>query len=75
MPTIEVSVDLNDFDDDEIIEELESRGYQCSKDEVISDMDREEYLYLIEMIDKMPFNWYTNRIRDKLFTARHKESS
>lgn len=71
MPTIEVSVDLNDFDDDEIIEELESRGYQCSKDEFIADMDREEYLYLIKIIDKMPFNWYTNRIREKLLRAAH----
>lgn len=70
MPTIEVSIDLNDFTDDEIIREVRSRGFYCS-DQGLDDFDREEFLFLIEMIDKMPFNWYTNRIRDKLLKVAH----
>jgi hypothetical protein len=30
--TVEVDVDLNDFDDEEIIEYMESRGYTVTKD-------------------------------------------
>lgn len=29
---VEVEVDLTEFDDDSLVEELESRGYDCSAD-------------------------------------------
>lgn len=32
MPYVNVHIDLDDFDDDDLIEELESRGYTCTKD-------------------------------------------
>ena len=31
MPYVSVHVDLDNFDDDDLIEELESRGYECIK--------------------------------------------
>lgn len=35
--TVEVDIDLDDFDDEDLIEELEARGYQVSREpEVIS---------------------------------------
>ena len=33
MAMVEVNVDLGDFEDDELIEELEDRGYTIDKDE------------------------------------------
>ena len=33
MALVEVNVDLGDFEDDELIEELEDRGYTIDKDE------------------------------------------
>ena len=68
--TIDVDFDLDEWDDEELIEELEHRGYSVIKG-VTEDFDREDYDSLIEMIDKQPYSWYTRRIRDKLFTARH----
>ena len=31
MPYVSVHVDLDDFDDDDLIRELENRGYECAK--------------------------------------------
>lgn len=68
--TVDVDIDLDEWDDKELIEELEHRGYSVIKG-VTEDFDREDYDSLIEMIDKLPYSWYTRRIRDKLFAARH----
>lgn len=68
----EVDVDLYEWNDKELIKEMEHRGYTVVKD-IAEDFDREDYDYLIEMLDKIPYSWYTRRIRDKLFAARYKE--
>lgn len=46
MPYVSVDIDLNDFDDDDLIEELESRGYLCVKDAVssLNGLERIEHL-------------------------------
>ncbi len=46
MPYVSVHIDLDEFDDDELVEELESRGYACSKDAVtgVEGLDRIEHL-------------------------------
>ena len=46
MPYVHVEIDLDDFDDDDLIEELESRGYTCSKDSVtgVEGLERIEHL-------------------------------
>lgn len=76
MSTIGVYVDvvvdevLSELDDDDLVEELQSRGYQCSKS-LLNDKDwftKEEIDLLIAHIDirERPLDWEWQRIRDKL---------
>jgi len=39
MAYLSVQVDASEFDDDDLIEELESRGYQCSKSGCVVEAD------------------------------------
>lgn len=74
MPTItvdvDVDVDLDEFDENDIVDELESRGYYVSKDTPNEGFDREDWQFLLEMLDKNPQTWYTLRVRNKLLEAR-----
>lgn len=65
---VDVDIDLDEFDDNELIEEMKLRGYSCAKGDA-SGLDREDWQYLIEMIDKQPVTWYSRRVRDKLKEA------
>jgi len=67
----EVEVDLDLWTNKELIEEMRLRGYSVIEGNEVG-LDREDCQFLIETIDKMPSNWYTYRIRDKLSNARHK---
>jgi hypothetical protein len=69
---VDVFVDdvLEDLDDQELIDELNSRGYTVSKGVERESFDREDWQFLLEMIDKQPEHWYTRRVRDKLMAAR-----
>ena len=69
---VDVFVDdvLEDLDDQELIDELNSRGYTVSKGVERESFDREDWQFLLEMIDKQPEHWYTRRVRDKLMDAR-----
>ena len=67
--TVDVDVDLDEFDDDEIAEELESRGYEVSKERKHRPeaLDKYEVEYLLELVDnatKKHYNHYT--LREKL---------
>jgi len=71
MATISVDVDiyLDDFDDDELIEELEARDYNVSKEKQpnAEDIDKYEVEYLLDLVDKAEkrcYNYYT--LREKL---------
>jgi hypothetical protein len=46
MPYVHIHIDLDEFDDDDLIEELESRGYTCTKDSAtgLEGLDRVEHL-------------------------------
>lgn len=47
--TVDVNVDLDDFDTDDLIEELESRGYVVSKSagvDTLGDLDHVEHLVI-----------------------------
>lgn len=46
MPYVHIHIDLDEFDDDDLISELESRGYTCSKDSVtgVEGLERIEHL-------------------------------
>ena len=76
--TVEVDVDigdvLDDLDDEELVEEMKQRGYTCVKDAGYHELmfDRQDWDFLLELIDKNPGNWYTRRVRDKLFEARNR---
>jgi hypothetical protein len=70
--TVDVDVELDEFDDDELVEELEHRGYNVSKNSIeIDALDKYELDFLLELVDKNNKDVYTNRVRDKLHTLRH----
>ena len=66
--TVDVDVDLDEFDDDEIVEELKHRGYNVSKNSIeIDALDKYELDFLLDLVDKnekRDYNYY--RVRDKL---------
>jgi hypothetical protein len=68
---VDVYVDdvINEADDQELIDELNRRGYTVSKG-TEGGLDREDWQFLLEMLDKQESTWYTRRVRDKLFEAR-----
>ena len=71
--TVDVDVDLDEFDNDELVEELESRGFNVSSELIpeIDALDKFELDFLLELVDKNNKDVYTNRVRDKLHTLRH----
>lgn len=72
--TVDVDVDIGDiidnFDDEDLIDELNRRGYIVNKDTHPGGFDREDLQFLIEIIDQTPETIYSRRVRDKLFSAR-----
>ena len=70
--TVDVDVDLDEFDDDGLVEELEHRGYNVSKNPIEMDaLDKYALDFLLDLVDKNNKDVYTNRVRDKLHTLRH----
>jgi hypothetical protein len=69
---VDVYVDdvINEMDDQELIDELESRGYTVTKEPVVEGFDREDWQFLLEMIDRQPPHWETRRLRDKVAEVR-----
>jgi hypothetical protein len=69
---VDVYVDdvINEMDDQELIDELNSRGYTVSKDVERESFEREDWQFLLEMLDNNPQTWYTRRVRDKVLEAR-----
>jgi hypothetical protein len=49
---------------------MNQRGYTCTKG-TEAGLDREDWQYLIEMLDKQPVTWYTRRVREKLMETRY----
>ena len=70
--TVDVDVDdvINDIDDQDLIDELNRRGYIVNKDTEYRGFDREDLNLLIEIIDQTPETIYTRRVRDKLMRDR-----
>ena len=68
---VDVYVDdvINDMDDQDLIDELNSRGYTVTKDPERESFDREDWHFLLDMLDKQESNWYNRRVRDKLMEA------
>jgi hypothetical protein len=69
---VDVDVNLDDFEDQELIDEIESRGYHVSDDPTTSvHLDDADLEYLLELLDKQGVNWYNTRVRDKVFGFRY----
>ena len=66
---VDVYVDLDKFDDDELVEELIDRGYTVNKGDVLG-FDMEDWKLLLEIVDTVPETVYTRRVRDKLMGQR-----
>ena len=68
---VDVYVDdvIDEMDDQVLIDELNSRGYSVTKDPERESFDREDWHFLLDMLDKQEANWYNRRVRDKLFEA------
>jgi len=72
--TVDVDVDLDEFNNDELVEELESRGFNVSSEPIpeMDALDKYELDFLLELVDKNNKDVYTNRVRDKLHALRHR---
>ena len=72
--TVDVDVDLDEFNNDELVEELESRGFNVSSEPIpeMDALDKYELDWLLELVDKNNKDVYTNRVRDKINTLRHR---
>ena len=70
---VDVYVDdiIDDMDDQELIDELNNRGYSVSKDPEREPFEREDWQLLLELVDSVPETVYTRRVRDKIMEARH----
>lgn len=69
---VDVDVDLDDFDDNELMEELEHRGYTVVADPAVDTaLSNEDLEYLLTLLDKQDFDWYNTRVRDKIFDLRY----
>jgi hypothetical protein len=53
MPYVSVHIDLDDFDEDDLVEELESRGYTCTKNAPagLDGLDRVEHLAICGQLE------------------------
>ena len=71
--TVDVDVDLNEFDNDELVDELESRGFNVSSEPIpeMDALDKFELDFLLDLVDKNNKDVYTNRVRDKIHALRH----
>ena len=70
MAYVTVDVELDEFNDDELVEELESRGYTVVEEEEVKKFEMEDWKLLLEIVDTVPETVYTLRVREKLMNQR-----
>ena len=68
--TVDVDIDLDEFNDDEIVAELEARGYTVLEQEEVKKFEMEDWKLLLEIVDTVPETVYTRRVREKLMNQR-----
>lgn len=69
--TVDVDIDLDEFNDDELVEELESRGFVVNdNNKEVEKFDMEDWKLLLEIVDTVPETVYTRRVREKLMNQR-----
>ena len=67
--TVDVDIDLDEFDDDELVEEVKARGYTVVEEQV-EKFDMEDWKLLLEIVDTVPETVYTRRVKEKLMDQR-----
>lgn len=74
--TVDVDVYLDDiieeYSDEELIYEMEARGYVFEETEGIDEFDKEDWETILNLIDQQlsPSNWALTRLRDKIMLLR-----
>ena len=66
---VDVDVDLDDFDDEYLIDALECRGYKCVSIDDDRMLDRYDLIMLQEIIERLPRQFETEQLREKVLTA------
>ena len=72
---VEVYVDdvIRDIDDEELVDELETRGYYVEKgDGGPHALDEEDWRKLEEILTELPYHWENEILRKKVIEARMK---
>ena len=70
---VDVYVDdvINEMDDQELIDELEGRGYNVTKNVAEHEgFDRFDWQFILELIDRQRPDWELRRLREKVIGAR-----
>ena len=70
MAYVTVDVDLDEFDNDELIEEVKARGFTVVEADELAKFEMEDWKLLLEIIDTVPETVYTRRVREKLMNQR-----
>ena len=70
MAYVTVDVELDEFDDDELVEEVKARGYTVVEEEEVKKFEMEDWKLLLEIVDTVPETVYTLRVREKLMNQR-----
>ena len=77
--TVTVDVDvyiddvINEIDDQELVDELESRGYYVSEgDGDPQVLDKDDWRKLEEILTELPYHWENEILRKKIVEARMK---
>ena len=70
---VDVHVDdiIGEIEDNDLVEELENRGYYVSKrdgDPYV--IDKDDWIMLEDIISKLPYNWKIEELRRKIVNQR-----
>ena len=71
--TVDVDINLDEFDDDEIVEELEARGYYVQKESFeFNKLDKYDLDFMLDLVNTSDNPLYTkSTLREKLLGARY----
>jgi hypothetical protein len=64
MPSVTVDIDLDDFDNDDLVNELQERGYTVSQ--YSNQLTHDDLMLLQQLLDTDLKNWEHTRLRDKI---------
>ena len=67
---VDVDIDLDEFDDSELIDEMNHRGFTVLEQEEVKKFDMEDWKLLLEIVDAVPETVYTRRVKEKLMDQR-----